>query len=195
MRVYGKIVQTLRHEIDNPDFLHLHNSLRDIVSRKNNCLESKGQMSRPTTSNAYIQVSSLGGNCIDVDDMFVCSDDDQTVAVEPVAAPSTVATPSLPREGEPNKSSAQPLRAVSPTCTTVIVEETIPVERIYVGMHGYSGTAAKPLYVRMDRGVDRCFVLRLSDPFGVWDETEDRTDKEQQVVIEKVPFKEIAKIL
>jgi hypothetical protein len=149
----------------------------------------------PATSRAYIKLSSPDDNCIDVDDPFVCSDDGETVAMEPVAAPRTVATSSLPRQGESNQNPTQPLRAVSPTSTTGGAEETIPVELIYVGMHGYAGTATNPLFVHVDRGVDKCFVLRLSDPCGVWDETEDRTDQEQQVVIEKVPFKEVAKIL
>jgi hypothetical protein len=138
--------------------------------------------------------SSPAGTCIDIVDLFG-SDDEETVAMEPVVAPRTVATPVLPQPGEPNQNPTQHLRAVSPDSTKGRAEETIPVERIYVGMHGYSGTATNPLYVRVDREVDRCFVLRLSDPFGVWDETEDRTDQEQQVVIEKVPFKEVAKIL
>jgi hypothetical protein len=138
--------------------------------------------------------SSPAGTCIDIVDLFG-SDDEETAAMEPVTSIRKVATPSFPRQGDTNQNSTLRLPAVSPDSTTGRAEETIPVERIYVGMHGYSGTATNPLYVRVDRKVDRCFVLRLSDPFGVWDETEDSTDPGQQVVIEKVPFKEIAKIL
>jgi hypothetical protein len=128
-------------------------------------------------------------------DRPAATEHEDTVAMEPVASARTVAIPLLTQQGEANQNPTQPLRAVSPDSTTGSAEDAISVERIYVGMHGYSGTATNSLFVHVDRGVDKCFVLRLSDPYGVWDETEDRTDKEQQVVIEKVPFEEITKIL
>jgi hypothetical protein len=129
---------------------------------------------------------------------LVCSDDDEdSGAVQPMAPP--VASSSSPsRAGDVLQRYAQipGMPALPERSTYGPTGEPVCVERIYVGVHGYEASVLSPLYVRVDRGVNECLVLRLPGAGAAVEGTEaGKEGAVAEAVLEEIPFKAIKKIL
>jgi hypothetical protein len=130
---------------------------------------------------------------------LVCSDDDEDPGAVQHAAPPVASSSSPPsRAGDVLHRYAQipGMPALPDRSTYGHTGEPVCVERIYVGVHGYEASALSPLYVRVDRGVNECLVLRLPGA-GLSAEGAEagKEGVEAEAVLEEIPFKAVKKIL
>jgi hypothetical protein len=129
---------------------------------------------------------------------LVCSDDDEDPGSLQGVVPPAASSSSPSRAGDVLHRYAQipGMPALPDRSTYGHTGEPICVERIYVGVHGYEASALSPLYVRVDRGVNECLVLRLPGAGAAVEGTEGGEEgAEAEAVLEEIPFKAIKKIL